>query len=221
MSNLESRSNSSDKWKRLYTLKQNISILDNAISRDVGNGDLNAIVVLLMRQTGIRVGGNGSIRGRLVKDATYGATTLRAKHVRITPQNSLIIDFVGKKGVRHHHVIRDPLLVESLRLITNGRSGNDPLFTGVSKKTTMEYMRRVLGLVDIKNHDLRTLVANDIAISTVKSLPYPNTEKEYRKLRNSVGEVVADTLGNGRYHALNSYIDPTVFDRWKQSGWTP
>ena len=210
------------KWKRLNTLKQNIRTLDRTVEKDILDGNLNAVAVSVMRQTGMRVGGDESIRGRLVKDCTFGVTTLRAKHAKITPQGTLILNFIGKKGVRHRHVINDKLLVESFGGLLREIRGNDPIFPyHVNNKSTMEYIRHTIGIPDIKNHDLRTYVANEIAVSEISSLPEPTSEKEYRKLRNSVGDVVADKLGNGRYHALNSYIDPALFDVWRKSGWTP
>jgi hypothetical protein len=42
----------------------------------------------------------------------------------------------------------------------------------------------------------------------------PASEKEYKRLRNQVGDTVASVLGNKRKQALDSYIDPTVFDAW-------
>lgn len=210
-----------DKWKRVNVLHHNIKELDSVLKRDILRGNTDALVVRLMRQTGIRVGGKESIRGRLAKDVTYGATTLKAKHAKITPSGKLILDFIGKKGIRHHHTIEDPVIVGAFRKLLSSRSSNDPIFDHVTSKSTMRYLRHALNLPYLKNHDLRTHIANDIAITEIKKLPLPKTEKEYRKLRNSVGEVVAQKLGNGRLHALNSYINPLVFSIWRRPGWNP
>lgn len=207
-----SHSQNMDKWDRINFLKRNISKLDSILAHDIVLGNNDAVVVRLMRYTGIRVGGDESIRGRSIKNSTYGATTLRAKHFRMK-KGSILLDFVGKMGIRHQHLIKDPLLVGSIRKLLRNKSRNDPVFPDVTNKTTMEYIRRALNF-QAKNHDLRTLLANDIAFREVSKFPLPTNEKEYRKFRNAVGQTVSEKLGNGRYHALNSYIDPSVFNSW-------
>ena len=209
------------KWDRVKTLHQKILHLDKFLVDGIARGDLDCVVLYLMRRTGIRVGGNESIKGRLIKDATYGASTLRAKHAKIVPSGDLVIDFIGKKGVRHRHVIDDIFLIRAFKDLLRTRTGNDPLFQEVTNKSTMSYLRNVLQEPELKNHDLRTYIANAVAISEVKKHKPPKTEKEYRFLRNVVGQLVSEKLGNGRYHALNSYINPKVFDIWRRPGWSP
>lgn len=210
-----------DKWERVNVLHRNMRKLDSILERDVVLGNMNAIAVRLMRHTGIRVGGNEAAEGRAIKDATYGATTLRAKHVKTSPSGTLILHFPGKKGVLHRHVIHDRFLIQAFHKLLHSRSGNDPLFDSINNKSTMKYLREVLDVPNLKNHDLRTHIATDIAFAEIKKHPRPKTEKEYRKLRNLVGQVVSEKLGNGRYHALNSYINPVVFNNWRKPGWTP
>jgi DNA topoisomerase IB len=207
------------KYQRGKVLHRAMPRLDARLEADAAT-DLDAAVVRLMRLTGMRVGDESAIKGRLVKDATYGATTLRAKHARITEAGSVVLTFKGKGKVDQRYVLRDPILTEVFRQRLNGRSRNDPLFEGVTKDTTQAYLRDATGLPDVKNHDLRTYVANTIALAEVrKRKRRPPTMADFKKMRFAVGEAVAKQLGNTRAMALSDYINPAVFDAWRREEW--
>ena len=205
------------KFQRVSELHQAMPKLKSALSRDVAAGDDNAIVVDIMRRTGARVGDDGNNAGRLVRDHTYGASTVRAKHITVNPSGSVTIAYKGKDGVQQRHLIKDPVLAAAIAAKKAGKTGNDPLFPDATDASTKSYLREATGLPKVKNHDLRTYVANGLASSLVGKGRAPTTVKEYRKRRAEVGKAVAKQLGNTPAVTLSTYINPTVFAPWMES----
>ena len=207
------------KFKRTKELHKKTPQLDAALAKDLPKGSEDAMVVAIMRNTGCRVGQESAVQGRLVRDATYGASTLRAKHVKTTPTGSVILDFVGKDKVKQHYVIKDPVLAKAIEKQKKGKSGNDKMFPNSTDSTSVAYLRRVTGLPKVKNHDLRTHKANAVAILLTKGKRRPATFKDYKKRRFAVGDAVAKQLGNTRAVALSTYINPVVFEPWMRPEW--
>lgn len=209
---------SDKKWQRVAELDSAMPKLDSRLDTDLGKMDADATVVGIMRHTGCRVGDESAIRGRLVKDATYGASTLRAKHVTVNESGSVSLDFVGKDGVRQRYLIKDPKLAAAIAHHAQGKSRNDPLFPSTSDASTMKYLREATGLPNAKNHDLRTHMANAVALASKGKRP-PKTKKEFQERRKAIGEKVAKQLGNTPAVALSTYVNPIVFADWMKPEW--
>ena len=64
--------------------------------------------------------------------------------------------------------------------------------------------------------DMRTWHATSMAKSEIDKMPKPRNDKEFKAARKEVAEKVAGHLGNTSTVAINSYIDPRVWDKWKQ-----
>jgi hypothetical protein len=208
-----------DQWHYVYSAEYKaVPKLDEALKRDMAAGDEDAVVVGIMRQTGARVGSDANNAGRLVRDHTYGASTLRAKHITVNPSGTVTIKYKGKDGVEQKHLIKDPVLAAAIAGKKEGKSGNDALFPNATDGSTMEYLRTATGLPKAKNHDLRTYVATGLALTMVKGRP-PKTVKEYKAKRAAIGKAVAKQLGNTPAIALGTYIDPAVFSGWANPEW--
>jgi len=63
--------------------------------------------------------------------------------------------------------------------------------------------------------DFRTLVASRTAVEMVSTMAVPQNEKEYKKAVKTVATAVSAKLGNTPTVALQSYIDPHVFMKWR------
>lgn len=208
------------KFQRVSELHDAMPKLKSSLKRDVAAGDDDAIVVDIMRRTGARVGDDANNAGRPVKDHTYGASTLRAKHITVNPSGSVTISYKGKDGVQQRHLIKDPVLAKAITAKKAGKTGNDPLFPDATDSSTKAYLRDATGLPKVKNHDLRTYVATGVALRAVKSRSKPPaTVKEYKKWRSEVGKAVAKQLGNTPAVALSTYINPAVFSDWVDPAW--
>ena len=67
-----------------------------------------------------------------------------------------------------------------------------------------------------KPKDFRTLLGTTIAAKQVQSdNECCKDEKQYKKRVRQVAKRVSEALGNTPAIALQSYIDPTVFSKWK------
>lgn len=205
-----------EKYQRQKTVAKALPALDAQLAKDLKSSDpktrQTAQVVLIMRKTGMRV---SSERDRGGEKEAYGASTLQARHVQVTPAGSVIFDFSAKKGVHTHLVVKgDSELAAAMTDAKGSKKNREKLFPSATENSTREYIRNATGIY-MKNHDLRTHLACVIAAREIKKRKgKPATLTEYRRWRNEVGDVVAAQLGNNRGEALKSYINPALFDQW-------
>jgi DNA topoisomerase IB len=121
----------SSKWNRIAKIQRMYSEIDEKLKRFCSierNTERKAcaFAVLMMIQTGIRIGNRESASGYVSKAKktegqtlyTYGLTTLKKEHVEFFVQQqdndnlNMILKFVGKKSVYHEITITDPFLVK-------------------------------------------------------------------------------------------------------------
>lgn len=162
-----------------------------------------AVVLRLIQQTGFRVGSNTET---LAKVKAFGASTLKPEHVKIDG-NNIAFDFVGKKGVKIQKTLVDPDLAK----IISGRLEKETLFA-TSDANIRDYLHQIDGEFKVK--DFRTWNGLAVARQAVSELPIPQTQEAYNAARLEVGKRVAAHLGNTPTVALESYIDPRVFQPW-------
>jgi DNA topoisomerase-1 len=167
--------------------------------------------MLLIQHTGIRP---GSDRDTKAEKRAYGATTLRAEHIIIKGGEVRLV-FTGKKGVDLDIPVKDPrvakLLVSRKREVKSGRLFN------ISDTDLRDYASDLDG-GKFHPKDFRTAVGTQTAIEEMRSLPTPRSDKEYKSSVREVASRVSKRLGNTPTIALQSYIDPTVFSKWRITG---
>ena len=74
----------------------------------------------------------------------------------------------------------------------------------------------------VKIKDFRSLKANTIARKIIDKKKGPAiTEKKFKKWQLMVADYVAKKLGNTRNVALNDYIDPSLWNKWRKPEWGP
>jgi DNA topoisomerase IB len=210
--------NAVEKYKRGKVVATKMRRLDTRLTKDLKSPDQQtrrtAAAVLIMRRTGMRV---GSERDRGGDAEAYGATTLQARHVQVTAAGTVIFDFPAKKGHHTHLVIKgDKQLHDAVVAAKGDKQRRESLFPDVSERDTIEYLREATG-IPMKNHDLRTHLANVIAAQEIAKRKVKPNAARYKKWRNEIGDIVAAQLGNTRTMALNSYIDPRVWDEWAEA----
>ena len=175
----------------------------------------SADALALIMATGIRPGSDEDT-GAAVK--AYGATTLEGKHVVATDEG-VSLKFIGKKGVSLDIKVSDPAIAQMLRERA-GKAGTDgKLFPSTNQGALLEHTHTLDG-GGFKSKDFRTLKGTKTAMDEVANAPMPNppkTEAEYRKAVMAVAKKVSAVLGNTPTVALQSYIDPIVFQSWKAS----
>lgn len=209
----EARAQKSDKTKfsKMKKLQKVIGKLDEYLSKNAGKGDDNVDALMMMRVLGMRPDTEG--KGGSVE--TFGATSLQAKHVKVSPTGLVTLNFTpGKKKEPVTIKIKDPALADMLRGRLEKYSRNDRIFPTAKSDRVNQLLRGVVG-EEFTNKDLRTLRANAIALASIRRYKnVPKTKTEFRRMRREVATAVSDVLGNTPTIALNSYIDPSVFAKW-------
>lgn len=202
------------KFHRINELNKKASEVfeENEINRKSDNPRLKdaADCMALIFSTGIRP---GSDEDTSAKVKAFGATTLTGSHVKIEGKNVYLI-FVGKKGVNLKIPVEDEDVAHMLvkRSYEVGPEGQ--LFPKITDRQLRDYTTNLDG-GGFKTKDFRTLIGSRTAMHLVSTMPKPTTPVEYKKAVMDVAKLVSKKLGNTPIVALQSYIDPSVFNAWR------
>jgi len=184
-----------------------------------------AIVVSVLSETLIRVGNSEYARA----NRSYGLTTLRNRHVAFVRGGRARFHFRGKGGLEHDVVLDDARLVQLLRRCQQlpGQAlfqyrDDDGNVVPVDSGEVNAYLREVTG-EDFTAKDFRTWGGTLAAFQrfACTSLPYTAdgrapSERALTALQNAVVKEVAQALGNTPAVCRKAYIDPAVFDGWRE-----
>jgi len=189
------------KYRRVQKLASKIEKIEKRIDADVSSeGDSRplAICAKLVLLTGLRAGNPPQGEGE-----SFGAASLLLSHCSFV-EDGVSLDFIGKKGVPQHVVVRDAVFSEYVR--ERSALGEARLFP-FEANALLRYMKSI-GCEKV--HDLRTLramlLAEALIAELVKDGP-PRTKKAAKLLKKVVGTEVAKVLGNSPSQAIKSYID--------------
>ena len=198
------------KYERTKAVAARVPALDAALQRDAMD-DPTAAATALIRHFGLRPGSTADTKAR---KKAYGATTLQARHVRQYPDTMrTTLSFMGKSGQKVTVSTRDPWIYTLRERWTAGKEGTTPLFD-TSDGLVLLYVKQHLG-EEFLTKDLRTLLANVMALDMVSSMRRPTTVAKFKAARTKIADAVAKALGNTRQVTLSNYIDPTVFAPWE------
>jgi DNA topoisomerase-1 len=171
-----------------------------------------AAVVYLISKTAFRIGGEeekGDVKA-------YGASTLLNKHVRVSG-DTVIFDFVAKKGVQVTQRTTDPALAK----IVNDRKTSkwsDQLFN-IGQGQVRSYFKSIAGSQFLVK-DYRNWHATNMALELMsKKRGKPKSEKDFAKWQREVCEKTAAKLGHNWGESRDTYIDPHVWQKWRQPEW--
>ena len=124
-----------------------------------------AYAVLVMMETGIRVGNEGSAEGFVCENKylpeygkvvqTYGLTTLLGEHIKIR-KNHYVLSFTGKKLVEQELVINHTLLVQFCP-----RVKPDEKWLGIEYPELFKFVKKYVGKKFIPK-DIRTAKVNKL-----------------------------------------------------------
>lgn len=146
---------------------------------------------------------------------SHGATTLEGRHVIADNKGGASVQFMGKEGVWHDHKIQNPDLAKNL-LNRKEKAGDRGSLFGTNYDKVSKYVGN-LGEGSFSPKDLRTIRANEMAHQMIGEGKSVGSENEKDAFKRQVAEHVSKTLGNRPQQALESYIDPKVFDKVKVS----
>jgi DNA topoisomerase-1 len=156
------------------------------------------------------------------ENKTYGLATMQRRHVSLEGNGVIRFDYTSKGGKRRVQSIVDPdvyRVVAALKRRPNGRllayraNGH---WADVTSNDINEYIKRTSRDERFSAKDFRTWNATVLAAVAlaVSGAAHRSPSAQKRAITRAVAEV-AHYLGNTPAVARASYIDPRVFDRFR------
>lgn len=219
-----------DKHARSIAFGVALPALRRALRRSLANPGFPkekvvAMVVAVMGSTLIRIGNPEYAAG----NRSYGLTTLRNRHVQAVRGGHLRFEFRGKSGKQHEVLLTDARLTRMVRRCQ--QLPGQPLFQyldeegrcqPINSTDVNEWLRATMGS-DFSAKDFRTWGATAMAFRALALTPLPTKkdgtpgpERAIAALEASIVEQVAEVLGNTRSVCRKSYIDPMLFQAWRE-----
>jgi DNA topoisomerase I len=156
------------------------------------------------------------------QNETYGLATMLKSHVHLGDGNLLTFDYVSKGGKQRVQSLVDPAVYDVVDTLKRRRPGKELLaykengrWVDVKSLDINEYVKAVIGeefsAKDFRTWNATVLAAVALAVSG-SAASSPTGRK--RAIARAVKEV-AYYLGNTPAVCRASYIDPRVFDRYR------
>lgn len=180
-----------------------------------------AASVRLLDRGFLRIGGESYAED----NDSYGLATMKKSHVTVGESHDINFDFTGKSGQRHVRYVVDEPVAKIISELKRRRGGGDELLAYRDEKGKWR---------DIKSPDIRAYVketagdeytAKDFrtwAGTLLAALTLATTDPETRRKKTANKRMityavkeVAYFLGNTPAVARSAYIDPRVFDRFR------
>ncbi|MGB4400654.1 MAG: DNA topoisomerase IB [Daejeonella sp.] len=218
---------SETKYFRLLEFGSKLPEFRRNIQKDLRRKHLDerkvlAISVNMMQKTLIRIG-NETYKQLY---GSYGLTTLRDKHVKITG-NSLMLSFKGKKGVYHEIGISDRLLARLVKKCKDipGQELFQYYTPGGDRKSidsgkVNNYIKEI-SCCDFTAKDFRTWAGTMHTMKHLAEFEYPDNVTLRKKVIVTVIDQVAAKLGNTRAICKKSYVFPTLLEEYENGSLQP
>jgi DNA topoisomerase-1 len=179
------------KYKKLIKISKNIDKLKNKISKDLlkkefSKDKLVALVLKIMDLCNFRSGNKKYEE----KYGSFGITTVHKKHISFK-NNSTEIEFIGKKGVNNHCILKDKHVQDIIKKVYNISSKDNPYLFSINGNSNREQKSKEetihINIYDVNAYlkpfgvttkDLRTWNANIIFLKNIKNL-VENLDNEF------------------------------------------
>jgi DNA topoisomerase IB len=159
-----------------------------------------------------------------VQDDTHGLTTMLSRDVRLEG-DQVIFDYVGKA---HKHQVQHVVDAEARGVVSrllSSRAPEQPLFAfrsgdhwvGLHAGDVNNYLKEASGMSSSAK-EFRTWNATVLGAAALAGSEPPHSGRAATRAMTSATKVVAQYLGNTPAIARHSYVDPRVFDTYRQ-GW--
>jgi DNA topoisomerase-1 len=192
-----------------------------------------AVILTLIFTCGFRIGNKKYEK----ENNSVGLTTLKYKHLKFENNNKILIDFIGKKGVRNVATCDNLKIYDYLNLkfknaaaVAASAKMEDYIFTYgaenskvITSSDVNEYLRTISKRyskdIIITTKDLRTWNANMLFLTFFKKLRKARRGEENKDTERIINkdvkiaiEMVAEKLHNSYSICKKSYIDPKIIE---------
>jgi DNA topoisomerase I len=175
-----------------------------------------AAAVRLLDRGFFRVGGESYA----VTNESYGLATMLKRHVRIEDGDTMVFDYPSKSGKRRVQAVVDPLVIDLVSTLKRRRGGGQELLAYRERRRwhdlrspdINDYLKEATG-DGFSAKDFRTWNATVLA-SVALAVTGPKASSK-AAIARAVKET-AHYLGNTPAVCRASYIDPRVFDAYRQ-----
>jgi DNA topoisomerase IB len=157
-----------------------------------------------------------------VTNESYGLATMRRRHAAVKGDR-LLFDYPAKSGKRRVQAVIDAQVADTVQRLKKRRGGDEDLlaykrsgrWVDVRSSDINAYLKETTGL-DISAKDFRTWGATVMAaVALAVAGPAAGTKTGRKRAISRAVKEVAYYLGNSPAVARASYIDPRVFDRYR------
>ncbi len=210
------------KYEEMREFARRLPRLRRAVSRDLALEGMPreralACAVRLLDLGFFRVGGEEYAEA----NESYGLATIKRRHVSLE-DGEMLFDFPAKSGRRRVQSIRDPQAIAAVEAMRRRRSGPDDLLAyrenrswhDVRSTDVNAYIQERIG-EDFSAKDFRTWSGTVLAAAALAGEPKPESEAAAKRTTAAAVADVAAALGNTPAVCRRSYIDPRVFDRYR------
>lgn len=210
------------KYEAMREFARELPRLRRAVSRDLALTGMPkkralACAVRLLDLGFFRVGGEEYAEA----NESYGLATIRREHVSVKGEE-MVFDFPAKSGQRRVQSIRDAAAREAIETMRRRRGGPEDLLAyredgewhDVRSVDVRAYIQDKIG-EEFSAKDFRTWSGTVLAAAALAGEPAPPSDTAARRTIAAAVESVAAALGNTPAVCRSSYIDPRVFDRYR------
>jgi DNA topoisomerase-1 len=210
------------KYEQAREFARELPRLRRAVSRDLALPEMPreralACAVRLLDLGFFRVGGEEYAES----NDSYGLATIQRQHVSVK-DGEMIFDFPAKSGQRRVQAVRDRAAIAAVEAMRRRRSGPEDLLAyredgswrDVRSSDVNEYIQERIG-PEFSAKDFRTWSGTVLAAAALSGEPQPPSQAAARRAIAAAVESVAAALGNTPAVCRRSYLDPRVFDRYR------
>ena len=211
------------KFKAMREFAASLPRLRRAVKRDLAREGVPreralACAVRLIDLGLFRVGGEEYADA----NGSYGVATVRREHVT-RDGDALVFDFPAKSGQRRVQAVRDAAVREAVEAMRRRRGGPEDLIVfredgawhDVRSADVNAYIQEKIG-EEFSAKDFRTWHGTVLAAVELAAAPAPKSRSAAEREIKAAVKAVAAALGNTPAVCRASYIDPRVFERFRE-----
>jgi DNA topoisomerase I len=210
------------KYEETRQFARALPALRRHVKRDIGAEGMPrsralATAVRLLDLGFFRIGGEAYAE----ENGSFGVATVRREHVSRHGEE-LVFDFPAKSGQRRVQSIRDRAAIAAIEAMRRRRGGPEDLLVfkqggrwrDIRSDDVNAYIQEYAG-PEFSAKDFRTWHGTVLAALALAGEPPPPSQAAAKRAIAAAVEKVSEALGNTPAVCRRSYIDPRVFDRYR------